>query len=85
MTEYHEHHEHGNSLAIGLALGIAVGLAIGFLYAPHSGRETRAMLRDKVMKAEHALEEAKDKAKEIIAEAKGKAAEITEAARKAKA
>ena len=79
-------HDSGKSFAVGFLIGVAIGAAVGILYAPHSGKETRAMIREK---AEHAKEraeivvaEAKEKAKEIIAEAKGKAADIQNAAKK---
>ena len=55
-----------SSIAIGFIVGAAVGLAIGVLYAPHSGKETRAIIREKA-------EIAKEKAEEIIEEAKEKA------------
>jgi gas vesicle protein len=32
---------------IGLILGLAVGAAIGFLFAPRSGKETRALVKGK--------------------------------------
>jgi gas vesicle protein len=79
-------HDSGKSFAIGFLVGAAIGAAVGILYAPHSGRETRAMIRER---AEHAKEraetivtEAREKAKEIISEAKGKAADIEDAAKK---
>ena len=37
----------GPGFGIGLILGIAVGAAIGFLFAPRSGKETRAILKGK--------------------------------------
>ncbi|MEJ2740345.1 MAG: YtxH domain-containing protein [Dehalococcoidia bacterium] len=78
-------HDSGKSFIIGFLMGAAIGAAVGILYAPHSGKETRAMIREK---AEHAKEraevvvaEAKEKAKEIIADAKEKATEIQNAAK----
>ena len=68
------------SFGIGLLLGAAVGTAIGMLYAPQSGAETRALLKEKAAetktKAEEILEEARERAKKIIADAKGEAAAI---------
>ena len=70
------------SLAIGFILGAAIGLAIGFLYAPHTGKETRAMIREKAEKtkekAAEIIEEARERAKRIIADAKSKASETSE-------
>ena len=37
----------GASFTIGLFLGVAVGVAVGFLYAPKTGKETRALLKEK--------------------------------------
>ena len=71
-----------SGLGIGFILGAAIGLAIGFLYAPHAGKETRALILEKAEKAkgkaEDIIEEAKEKAKKIIADARVKAAEIKE-------
>ena len=33
-----------SGLGIGLIVGAAIGLAVGFLYAPHAGEETRALI-----------------------------------------
>ncbi len=54
---------------IGLMVGAAMGVAAGILFAPRSGRETRAML--------------KAKADTIIAKAKEKAACLTSQAEEA--
>jgi len=71
----------GGAFIIGLLAGAAVGIAVGFLYAPKSGEQTRALIRDKAVttkeRAEDIIEEAKERAKKIIADARGKAAEIT--------
>ena len=69
-----------SSLGIGFLLGAAVGLVIGFLYAPHPGAETRAMVREKsgetLHKAEHIIDEAKEKAEKIVEQAKAQAEKI---------
>jgi gas vesicle protein len=54
----------GASFAIGFLLGAVVGVAVGFLYAPKPGRETRAMLKEKVEVAAEKAKETADKAKE---------------------
>jgi len=60
----------------GFLLGAVVGASIGILYAPHSGKETRVIIGDKVhdatLKAEKIVEEARGKAENIIKEAKTK-------------
>jgi gas vesicle protein len=79
-------HDDSRYFAIGLALGAAVGMAVAFLYAPHSGKETRAILHDKAEKAKETakeiIEEAEEKAKTIIAEAKEIATELKQSAKK---
>jgi gas vesicle protein len=74
--------DNASGIVIGLFVGAVVGMAVGFLYAPKSGKETRALVREKALKAkdtaEDIIEEAKERAKRIIADARGKAAEIRE-------
>jgi gas vesicle protein len=80
-------HDSGKSFAVGFLIGAAIGAAIGILYAPHSGKETRAMIREKAEhakeKAEAIIEEAKEKAKVIVADAKEMAADIGSEGKKA--
>jgi len=65
---------------VGLLIGAAVGFAIGILYAPSSGKETRAIIKEKAEKAENKaeelVEEAKKRTKKIIDDAKGKSTEL---------
>lgn len=65
---------------VGLLVGAAVGAAIAILYAPRSGKETRAAIKEKAEevsgKASGIIDEAKEKAKKIIDEARSKAAEL---------
>jgi len=44
-------------------------VAIGFLYAPKSGKETRAMLREKAGEVKEKTSEVTEKAKEVAIEA----------------
>lgn len=74
--------EHGNraGFGIGILTGAAAGVALGLMYAPHPGKETRMMLKNKagltIHKAEDILQEAGERAKRIIHDAKGEAREI---------
>ncbi len=54
--------EGGNSFLVGFIVGALAGIAVGFLYAPKTGKETRAMLREKAA-------ELKEKAGEVISRA----------------
>jgi gas vesicle protein len=49
----------GNGFLLGFLLGALAGGAVGFLYAPKTGKETRAMLKEKAG-------ELKEKAGEVI-------------------
>jgi gas vesicle protein len=68
------------NFGIGLLVGAAVGVALGFLYAPRSGKEMRAMIREKGSeawdRADEIIKEAEERAKRIIEDARGKAAEL---------
>ncbi|MBI2832634.1 MAG: YtxH domain-containing protein [Chloroflexi bacterium] len=58
----------------GLILGTAIGLAVGFLYAPHSGKETREVIIERAEKAreraEYLAEKARQRAEELAVKAK---------------
>jgi gas vesicle protein len=60
-------------LAIGLLVGAAIGATFGILYAPKSGRETRALIKDKTVEV---VDKAKEKAAEIVDRAKEKASDL---------
>ena len=59
----------GSSFAIGFLIGAIAGVAIGFLYAPKTGKETRAMLREKADEIKEKADEVTVKAKEAALEA----------------
>ena len=59
----------GTSFAIGFLVGAVVGVAIGFLYAPKSGKETRALLKEKAEEVKEKAGEVTEKAKEAAVEA----------------
>lgn len=73
---------------IGLLAGGAIGAIVALLYAPKSGKELRADIREKagdlMDDAEKALNEAKNRAGEIMSEAKHRSEQlITDAKKKA--
>jgi gas vesicle protein len=59
----------GSSFAIGFLIGAIAGVAIGFLYAPKSGKETRAMLKEKAVEIKEKAGEVTEKAKEVALDA----------------
>jgi gas vesicle protein len=60
----------GSSFAIGFVIGAVVGVAIGFLYAPKTGSETRALLKEKTGEVKEKASEVAEKAKEVASEAR---------------
>ena len=48
--------ESGSSFIAGFIIGAIAGVAIGFLYAPKSGKETRAYLKEKASTPEKAFD-----------------------------
>ena len=60
--------ENSSHFLVGFIVGTVVGVAIGFLYAPKSGKETRALLKEKAS-------ELKEKASEMTGRIKGATAE----------
>ena len=61
--------EGGSSFLIGFIIGAVAGVAVGFLYAPKSGKETRALLKEKVGEVKEKASEMTEKAREVAAEA----------------
>ena len=59
----------GTNFAIGFLIGAIAGVAIGFLYAPKSGKETRAMLAEKAGELKEKAGEVTEKAREAAMEA----------------
>jgi gas vesicle protein len=57
------------NFALGFLLGAVAGIAIGFLYAPKTGKETRAMLREKAGELREKAGEVTEKAREMAVEA----------------
>ena len=60
----------GNNFALGLLLGAAIGIGIGLLYAPSTGTETRALLKEKASEFSDRADEFADKVKEGVTVAK---------------
>lgn len=60
--------EGGSSFLIGFIIGAVAGIAVGFLYAPKSGKETRALLKEKVGEVREKASEVTGRAREIASE-----------------
>jgi len=69
----------GANFWIGMLIGAVVGAGVSLLYAPKSGAETRAAIREKAKDIGHKTSETFNKAKVKIAEMRGKAEEKAEA------
>jgi len=59
----------GSHFLVGFIVGTVVGVAIGFLYAPKSGKETRALLKEKAGEVKEKASEVTERAKEAALEA----------------
>lgn len=62
---------------LGLLAGVAVGATLGILFAPASGKKTRARIRERMNHAKDDLADSIDRAHEEWSKAKGKAADMT--------
>lgn len=62
--------ESGKTFAVGLIVGAFVGAAVALLYAPKSGRETRAMVKEKAHEVAEKAKDAAEKAKDAAEKAK---------------
>ncbi len=73
-------------LIVGFVAGSIIGAAMALLYAPKSGKELRADLREKtgdiVEDAQEYISRAKSKAVDIINESKAKASTLVDDARR---
>jgi gas vesicle protein len=54
----------GTMMAGGLVAGLAIGVALGLLYAPQTGKKTRAMLKKRAVEIQEAAGEMAEDLKE---------------------
>lgn len=72
-VEYGEHTRPAKPVMTGLLLGGLIGAATALLFAPRTGEETRAEIRDKAMELR---DRTADTVKETVAQAKTKAGDL---------
>ena len=60
--------ESGGNFIAGFIIGAIAGMAIGFLYAPKSGKETRAYLKEKASTVTGKAKEAACQAGRVVKE-----------------
>ncbi len=81
-----EHNGMVKGLVIGFLAGGAVGAIVALLYAPKSGKELRADIKEKAGEfadnAEEALQQAKNRAGDIVSEAKRRSETLLNEAKK---
>ena len=71
----------GSGFFVGFIAGVTIGLVAGFLYAPHSGEETRELLKEKSETVRKKADEVAEKVKEAAETARKKAQEKVEEAK----
>ena len=79
-TKKQARRERGTGLAAGIAAGAVIGAAVGILFAPKSGKETRADIKEKTGDVASAVKEktveyagaVKDKTKDVYQTVKDK-------------
>lgn len=68
----------GGNFWVGMLLGLAVGAGAAMLYAPKTGAETRAMIKDRAKQVGESATNTYNRAKSKISEMRGKAQEKAE-------
>ncbi len=68
----------GMNFWTGMLVGLAVGAGVAMLYAPKSGAETRAMIKERAKMVGEKASETFNRAKSRIAEMRGRAEEKAE-------
>ncbi len=63
----------GANFWIGMLVGLAVGASVSMLYAPKSGAETRAMIKERARQVGESATNTYNRAKSKISEWRGKA------------
>jgi len=78
-------HDEFGAFLVGFVVGGLTGAVVSLLFAPQSGEETRALIRDKSIElrdyASQSAEEALTRAEAAAAEARARAEELTKIAR----
>jgi gas vesicle protein len=78
-------HDEFGAFLVGFIVGGLTGAVVSLLFAPQSGEETRALIKDKSIElrdmASHGAEEALARAEAAAAEAKVRAEELAKVAR----
>ena len=75
--------DHAVGFGIGLLTGAVIGGVIALLYAPQSGKETRAMLKDKATRVVDVIEEKTSEVIDTVEDAASEASRKAHAAVKA--
>lgn len=68
--------EMAKGAGLGILIGAAVGALVALLYAPHSGRVTRSLIKERgdeaMIRAENIINDARNRAEDIIRDARAK-------------